>query len=296
MTPGNAWTGRQVAIVGGDEREIEIARLAGAAGARASVFGLPSGVDHVPGMSLAQSAAEACRDASILLLPLPGMTGDEVFAPRAKEPVVVDREVLVKLAPGALVVSGTLPESLLANLTALGLRSIAYEHDGDGRVERAGAIAEGALARIVAGTDRTVKGSEIMILGFGVIGEAVADILRRIGARICVATRRQEQLAAAASAGHMVCPLAEIGARVGSLDVLVSAATARVVGRDILDRLPAHCVVFDLVSPPGSVDREAAGASGRKVIWARGLGSTSPVTVGRAQWATITRLVEAQGR
>jgi dipicolinate synthase subunit A len=43
------------------------------------------------------------------------------------------------------------------------------------------------------------------------------------------------------------------------------------------------------------MDRDAITALGLRAVWARGLGSRAPVTVGRSQWSGIRRRIEALG-
>jgi dipicolinate synthase subunit A len=75
--------------------------------------------------------------------------------------------------------------------------------------------------------------------------------------------------------------------------MLFSTVPAPVVGRRILEELPKDCLVMDLAAPPGGVDLSAAEEIGLRAVWARGLGRSAPVTVGRSQWTGIKRLIEA---
>ncbi|MEO0996650.1 MAG: dipicolinate synthase subunit DpsA, partial [Pseudomonadota bacterium] len=54
-----AWRELTIAIVGGDEREQEIARLAIASGARVTAFGFPLPQAPIDGLAVAGSAGEA---------------------------------------------------------------------------------------------------------------------------------------------------------------------------------------------------------------------------------------------
>jgi dipicolinate synthase subunit A len=65
-----------------------------------------------------------------------------------------------------------------------------------------------------------------------------------------------------------------------------------VVTKEMLAKLPKHTLLVDLAAPPGGIDREAAKQLGLKFVWARGLGSRAPVTVGRSQWSGISRRIE----
>src|SRR6185295_14813241 len=97
------WSGRTLAIIGGDRREQEIARKVAATGAAVRAFGFPWPDGGIEGVERSASARDAARGALVALLPLPGMTGDQVFAPGAGTPVIVDLAVLSGMAPGGLV-------------------------------------------------------------------------------------------------------------------------------------------------------------------------------------------------
>jgi dipicolinate synthase subunit A len=76
-------------------------------------------------------------------------------------------------------------------------------------------------------------------------------------------------------------------------DIVISSVPAQIVTRDMLAKLPKHTLLVDLAAPPGGIDRDAAKDLGLKFVWARGLGSRAPVTVGRSQWSGIRRRIEA---
>ncbi|MGE0749728.1 MAG: dipicolinate synthase subunit DpsA [Variibacter sp.] len=285
------WTGKRVAIIGGDRREQEIARAAAATGATVRAFGFPwpdGGIDRV---TLASSPREAATGADIVLLPLPGMTGNTVFSPQVAAPVVVDRAVLEGMAPGGLVMGGTANAPLTAAINDLGLTFVGYEHDEAGRIARAPAIAEGAIARIITDTDFTIRGAAVAQIGYGVVGQHVATALKALGAKTHVLARQAAQQDAARAAGHLASslPAPEV---LSAADILVNTAPALVVDEAVLMATRPDCVIFDLASPPGGVDRDAAARLGRRFVWARGLGATAPQSVGRAQWDVIARIAE----
>ena len=108
-------TGIRIAVVGGDEREQEIARLAAAEGAEVAAYGFPWPDGGLAGVTPAASAAEALRAARYALFPIPGIAADgSLFAPAAPEPIVPDEGLLAELAPGAHVILGAADEPLRA--------------------------------------------------------------------------------------------------------------------------------------------------------------------------------------
>jgi dipicolinate synthase subunit A len=75
--------------------------------------------------------------------------------------------------------------------------------------------------------------------------------------------------------------------------MVFSTVPSRVIGADVLERLPKSALLVDLAAPPGGIDFEAAKQLGLKAIWGRGLGSRAPVTVGASQWSGIRARIEA---
>ena len=286
------WASLTIAIVGGDRREQEIARLAVASGMRVRVCGFPQPDGGIGGVKLAQDAVSALSGAQIALFPLPGMTGDNLYAPAAPAPISINEAVLSGLTGKGLIISGAVGPNLQAIADRLGLTTHAYEHDRASRVLRAPAIAEAAIARIVENTDFSIHGSRIGLLGHGVIGATLARALRSLGAHVTVVARDPVQRAEAVVAGIRAIDFPTLPELLPQLDILISTVPHRLIGAEALRLLPAESVAIDLASPPGGIDHDAAKAVGRRSVWARGLGAFSPVTVGRAQWAAIARIIE----
>lgn len=290
-TKAYAWVRMILAIVGGDRREQEIAREAVRSGATVRVYGFPLPVEGIPGASVAGSPQEAAAGADILLLPLPAMTGSAVFSPDAAEPIIIDQAVLSGMNAGGLVLGGSADAAFDELVGASGLTFMGYEHDEASRVARAPAIAEGAIARIVSETQRTINGASIVQIGYGVVGRQLAGALRALGARTAVVARSRLRQEEARACGHLSASDPADIAYLREADLLINTAPARVIDKAVLSMIPESCVVIDLASPPGGVDREEAARLNRRVVWARGLGATSPVSVGRAQWTVIAGLI-----
>jgi dipicolinate synthase subunit A len=288
------WNSIVIAIVGGDEREQEIARLAAEDSAVVRAYGFPWPARGIDGVTLAASAADAMEDARYVLFPIPGMAADgSLYAPHADEPIEPDDALLKKLGPGAHIITGTASDGLRSAAARVGAEVHEYESDHELMLLRAPAIAEGAVGIAIANTDVTIHRAEIAVVGYGNIGSILARTLTALGAHVYVAARNPIQRAAALTSGADPVPLDELRNVAPRLQMLFSAVPARVVTREILGRLPRGSLVVDLAAPPGSIDLTAADDLGHRAIWARGLGRRAPVTVGRSQWMGIKRRIEA---
>ena len=289
-----SWSELQIAIVGGDERECEIARLAAETGATVRAYGFPLPDGGIPGVTQTPSAAEAMRDVRYALFPIPGLGAEgALYAPAIDEKIVPDQDLLRLLAAGAHVILGTADDRLRAAAAVTGVALHEYESDKELMLLRAPAIVEGALALAIEATDVTIHGNEVGVVGHGNIGSLLARSLVALGARVHVFARNPVQRAAASAAGATPHALEELPETAPRLVLLYSTVPAPVVPSDVLARMVPESVVIDLAAPPGGVDLGAASEFGLKGIWARGLGSRAPVTVGASQWHGIRRRIEA---
>ena len=286
--------GIRIAVVGGDEREREIARLAAGEAAEVTAFGFPWPEEGIEGVMLASSAADAVRGARYVLFPIPGLAVDgSLFAPAAPGPILPDERLLRELAAGAHVILGASDDKLRAAAATTGVTLHEYEDDQELMLERGPAIVEGALQQAIAHTDVTIHGSPVAVVGHGTIGGLLARTLVLLGARVTVVARNPVQRASARAAGADAARLDELPAVVARSAMLFSTVPAAVVGRDALAGMARGSLVMDLAAPPGGIDLDAARELGLVAVWARGLGRRAPVTVGASQWGGIRRHIEA---
>jgi dipicolinate synthase subunit A len=290
--PAVPWELRRIAVIGGDDRDPEIARLAAETGADVTAFGLPWPDGGVPRVRLAPSGPAAAEGADYLFLPIPMGVGLHVYAPHAAEPIVADRALLSVLAAGAHVFVGRATPELQDAVDAAGLHLHEYDPDRELMLLRAPAIVEGAIQQAIENTDVTIHDASVVVVGYGMIGSLLARRLRDLGARLHVAARNPIQRAAAYADGAQPHTLEEIPDLAPDLQMIFSTVPARVVGREILERLPRGSLVLDIAPPPDHADLDLAAELGHRAVWARGLGRRAPITVGRSQWMGLRRYIE----
>lgn len=290
--------GVTIAVVGGDEREREIARLAAADGATVRAYGFPWPDGGIAGVERADSATAAMAGADYALFPIPGIARDgSLFSTAGGPPVVPDAALLSALAPAATVILGAADDRLGAAAETAGIRLEEYEHDQELMLLRGPAIVEGALEIAIRETSVTIHAAEVVVVGHGNIGALLARVLGLLGARVHVAARNPVQRAAAHAGGALPLTLDALAELMPRLAMVFSTVPAPVVDRALLERLPTEALVMDLAAPPGGVDLAAAQALGHRAVWARGLGRRAPVTVGASQWRGIReRIAVLRGR
>jgi len=289
-----SWNQLVIAIVGGDRREQEIARCAVAAGAEVRAHGFPWPQEGIPGVRHAASIGEALDGADIALFPIPGIAPDgALFAPQSPERIIPDRDSLSGMRQPAHIILGWGDPKLKAHCEALGIALHEYEWDEDLMLLRGPAIVEGMLKVLIENTDITIHKSRVCLVGQGTIGSLVTRTLIGLGADVHVAARNPVQRASAYAAGAEPHELGELAEVLPTTDIVIASVPARVLGQELLERLPKHALLVDLAAPPGGIDRDAVQALGLKFVWARGMGARAPITVGRSQWGGVRRRIEA---
>lgn len=283
---------RTIAVVGGDEREQEIARLAAMTGARVRAYGFPWPDGGVEGVTLSETARQALAGVDYALFPIPGQADDgTLFAPDAAEPILPDEDLLSVMNFGASIILGWPNKALATAAANLGFTISEYEHDVELMLLRAPAIVEGALQQAIAHTQVTIHNSDVLVVGHGNIGRILARTLVLLGARVHVAARNPVQRADALTSGCIPHPLEEIPALAPEVNMVFSTVPSSVVDANALSLLPPKSLVMDLSAPPGGVDLAAAQRYGHTAVWARGLGRRAPITVGASQWSGISRRI-----
>lgn len=284
---------RTIAVVGGDEREREIARLAAAAGGRVRAYGFPWPEGGITGVELAGSAAEAVQGADYVLFPIPGQSLDgTLFAPDSPAPIQPDAALLAAMRPGGSIVLGWANEGLRETAGALGIQLSEYETDAELMLMRGPAIVEGILQQAIANTDVTIHSSIVAVIGYGTMGRLLSRTLVLLGATVHVFARSPVQRADAYTVGAQSHRLHELVEFAPSLAMMFSTVPSRVVAGEVLAAMAVPALVMDLAAPPGGIDLDAASGLGHCTVWARGMGRRAPVTVGRSQWAGIMRRIE----
>ena len=258
-------------VVGGDRRQLALARLLGEDGHRVHTFALgPDGERSLEGIGRA--------DCVVLPVPASGADGMVPAPLGAGEGCPVEM-VLDALSTGQLVCAGMAGEELCTAATARGLVLADYFQREDLTVMNAVATAEGAIQLAMEELPVTLCGARALVVGFGRIGRLLAPRLAALGAEVTAAARRGEQRVLARAMGLRAAGTEHMARILHSCTLAVNTAPAMVLGREELAALPEDALVIDLASPPGGVDFAAARALGVNALWARGLpGRVAPVS------------------
>ena len=278
-----------IAVLGGDLRQVWLARLLLEDGCDVVSWGLEQGGGPNP------APLSCALERELLVLPLPVCRGGNLHLPLTDTTLEAE-QLWPRLRYDQLLlggVTGTLPARLMADF---GLTLLDYYDREETQVANAVPTAEGALQLAMESTDRTLHGSRCLIIGYGRIGRLLADRLLSLGAEVTVSARKYGDLAWIEAWG---CRGVQTGALTGQLerfDLIFNTAPALILDGTRLRETRKNCVIIDLASAPGGVDLEAAKPLGRRAIRAPGLpGKVAPRSAAAAIRDSVYHILEERG-
>lgn len=278
-----------ISILGGDLRQVYLARMLLEDGKNVATWGLEQG-GGINGVPLDQAL-----EGEILLLPMPVCRNGMLHLPLTETELEAER-LWARLRYDQLLLGGMTGDLSRRLMTDYGLTLLDYYAREETQVANAVPTAEGALQLAMESTDSTLHGSRCLIIGYGRIGRLLADRLLALGAEVTVSARKYGDLAWIEAWG---CRSVQTGALTGQLerfDLIFNTAPALILDGARLRETRKNCVIIDLASAPGGVDLEAAKRLSRQVIPAPGLpGKVAPRTAAAAIRDSVYHILEERG-
>ena len=280
---------RRIAVIGGDMRQVYLARMLLEEGQDVVTWGLDKGEGPRP------VPLHMALEAEVLVLPLPVCRGGGLNLPLTD--TALDPEQLWPRLRYDQLVLGGMTEELEPRLMAeYGLTVADYYRREETQVANAVPTAEGAVQRAMAATDTTLHGSSCLVLGFGRTGKLLANRLKGLGAHVTAAARKYGDLAWIQALGYEPLAVKDLPGRLGGFDLIFNPVPAPLLDAARLAETRKECLLMELASAPGGVDGRAAEALGRRLIQASGLpGAVAPRTAAAAIRESIRHILEERG-
>jgi len=282
-------------VLGGDLRQAHLARLLCQDGYIVHTFALDQSGVSDPAL-IHETTLDQLDSADVVILPMPISTKDaNLFAPFSKQITSLD-ELLDHLKAQQLLLGGRLDPRTCAAARLRGLSILDYFAREELAVANCVPTAEGCLQLALEHLPITIHGCRILVLGYGRVARITAQRFAALGGQVTVAARKYDQFAWAQSAGHDILSIRHLSGNLDRFDLVVNTVPSIILGAQELQELSPDCLVIDLASFPGGVDREAAKELDRKVIWALSLpGSTAPVSAANIMRQTICHILHERG-
>lgn len=288
---------RRVAVIGGDARYLELIKILKSNPDNEVILcGFDkleqgfTGLNEVELYELDQSQLD------VVILPITGTdkTGnvETVFTDKK---INLDEAWFQKLKPSCIVFTGITNDYLTEATKKADKTLVPLLDRDDVAIYNSIPTAEGAIMMAFEHTDQTIHSARVMVVGFGRVGNTVANKFSALGAKVSVCARSIRDLARITEMGLHAIPLHELSNHTEKCDILINTIPALVVKKEAIRNLPTNAVIIDLASKPGGTDFDFAKKRGIEAILARSLpGIVAPRTAGKILANVIEQILEEE--
>ena len=282
------------AIIGGDLRTIKLAQKLAEDGNEVYTYGLEQAEDlkNMPNIYFAESLKEAIQFADIAIGPIPfSSNGVEINTPFSNKKITV-RECMHAINAKVLIAGNLAPEVYeLANDEYVEIIDIMKREEL--AVLNTIATAEGAIEIAIANTSKILHGSEVLVVGFGRIGKVLSRKLAALSVKVTCADKKDAELAWIKAFGYEEVNINSLDKNLEKYDIIINTVPALILTKERLQYIKKDCLLIDLASNPGGIDREEAKKRKLKLIWALALpGKVAPDTTAEFIKRTLYNIIK----
>lgn len=268
------------AIIGGDLRTIKLAVMLAKEQNQVYVYGLEKAEElkNIKNIEQCESIKKTIQEVEIVIGPIPfSSNGKTINMPFSDKEISI-REMMHVINAKVLIAGGITPEVYeMANDEYIEIIDIMKREEL--AVLNTIATAEGTIQVAIENTNKIIHGSEILILGFGRIGKVLARKLAGLSAKVTCAARKDEDLAWIQAYGHKATNINSIGENLKLYDIIINTVPHIILNEERLKYIKKDCLLIDLASNPGGIDKKSVKDNKLKFVWALSLpGKVAPIT------------------
>ena len=269
---------KSITVVGGDLRIVKLVEMLINDGYKVYTYALENSEEllSLDGVEMCPTLEEAVSYSKVVVGPVP-LSSDRrrISAPFGRSSV--ELEDFVEALKGKYLIAGNI--NITEKLEEMGVQSTDLLKREEFSVLNTIATAEGTIQIAMEETQRTVHGTNVLIMGFGRIGKVLAKMLDGIGAKVYCEARKDEDISWIKAYGYNPIHLNDLDENLNKFDIIINTIPFQLLNADKLDLVKPEAVIIDLASNPGGVDRKAAREKNIKVIWALSLpAKVAPLT------------------
>ena len=282
------------AIIGGDLRIVKLVEMLAKEENQIYVYGLEKSEDLKNKQNIipCDTIKKTVQDAEIVIGPFPfSSNGNTVNAPFSDKEITI-RELMHVINAKVLIAGGITPEVYdMANDEYIEIIDIMKREEL--AVLNTIATAEGTIQIAIENTNKILHGSEVLILGFGRIGKVLARKLAGLAVKVTCAARKDEDLAWIQAYGHKATNINSIGQNLSQFDIIINTVPHMILTEERLANVKQECLLIDLASNPGGIDKKAVKDRNLKFVWALSLpGKVAPTTSAEFIKDTIYNIIK----
>lgn len=200
------------------------------------------------------------QNKKIIIGPIPYSTdGKTLYAP------FCNKKLDINLLKNKKIIAGKIPKEV-ANKESIDILKNEYF-----TIKNTVPTAEGAISKAIELTDINIDKANIMVLGFGRVGNTLCYKLKNLGANVYAEARKERDLAWIDVFGYNAIPLEKINENICKMDIIFNTIPELILDKSKLILMNEKTLIIDLASKPGGTDFESANKMGIKAILYSGI-------------------------
>ena len=269
---------KSITVVGGDLRIVKLIEMLDKDGYKVYTYALENSEDllNLDSVEMCPTLEEAVKNSKVVVGPVP-LSSDrkKLSTPFGRNTVELDD--FVKALKGKYLIAGNIGIKEALDVNQVQFTDLLKREEFS--VLNTIATAEGTIQIAMEETQRTVHGTNVLVMGFGRIGKVLAKMLNGIGAKVYCEARKDEDISWIKAYGYNPIHLNDLDKNLEKFDIIINTIPFQLLAGDRLDLIKKEAIIIDLASNPGGIDRKAAREKGLKVIWALSLpAKVAPLT------------------
>ena len=269
------------AVIGGDLRIIKLVKMLAEDGNTVYTYGLEKAEElkNMPNIIFCEKLQKAISEyVEVVIGPIPfSSNGININTPFSEKEISI-RELMHHLN-AKILIAGSITPDIYDMVNDEYIEIIDIMKREELAVLNTISTAEGAIEIAIENTSKIIHGSNILILGFGRIGKVLARKMSGLSAKVTCAARKDEDLAWIKAYGHRATNINFLGENLSKYDIIINTVPHLILTQERMQYVKNDCLLIDLASNPGGIDKKSAKERNLKLIWALALpGKVAPVT------------------
>ncbi len=269
-----------LAVIGGDLRIVKLVEMLANEGKTVYVIGLEKAenLKNIDNVIFCETISKTVENSKIVIGPVPFTTNaKDVNTPFSDNQITI-QELLSNINSKTLI-AGAFAENLYEIASSQNIKLIDLMKREELAVLNTIATAEGAIELAISNTNKILHGSEVLILGFGRVGKVLARKLSGMEANVTCAARKDEDLAWIKAYGYNLTNINTLGENLSKYDIIMNTVPHMILDEKRLQYVNKECLLIDLASNPGGIDKKIVKEKNLKFVWALALpGKVAPIT------------------
>ena len=264
-------------VIGGDRRNIELARMLYGQGHTVKIFGFANYDKGLPAQC--ESLYEAVIGSDCIVGPIPcSHNGETLNAPFHNGPVYAE-DLFSLMLPEDYFIAGYVKPEIHELAKKHNVVVIDLLNREELLIKNAIPTAEGAIKIAIEETDITLHGSRVMVIGYGRIGKILSGMLKGMGAEVMAVVNSNQAAAQAVSSNCQTIFFEEANDYLQYADIIFNTVPKILLDKKNMGCIRKDTLIIDLASPPYGVDVNDSRDFGLRVLYTNSLpGKIAPVS------------------